>query len=277
MLQRKTLNQDADLKSLSSSLQQYTPKAVEGTLVLLRPFLPEGVSMPDLALFLQLMLSMLIDSGTKMIDANWQRLEMDLEDSNLRDDRDGAVGGLRPKVFRIRDLFRGALGPKGPRLLALEDGVEELPTFLLHQVTYIDTRLREPKLLDGLTLFSPLDPVSLAGQLEPELTELRTSVKGLKGERSTEAAMLDLRGVQEENRHRYVKGAKIVEGIFRFAGMDEEADRIRIARRRSQTALPDETNPPDDVPPDVLPVDIVPLDVVPLDVVPPDAQEPEED
>jgi hypothetical protein len=40
-------------------------------------------------------------------------------------------------MFRVRDIFRGALGPKGPRLLALDDGVETLAMPLLHQATYM--------------------------------------------------------------------------------------------------------------------------------------------
>ncbi len=240
MLQTKTLHQTANLQSLESSLQHFTPKVVEKVVWLFRPFLPEGVAMPDVALVLQLLLHVLIDAGTQVIGSNWQRHEEALDDLGLREDRDGAVTGVRPKMFRIRDLFRGALGPKGPRLLALEDGVETAPMPLLYQATYVHDRLLDPKLLEGLELWAPVDPVKLAGQLDPELTMLRTSTQGLTAERrSTEESLLALREVQATSQRSYVQGAKIVEGFFRLVGMDEEADRIRLARRQGTTPPPD--------------------------------------
>jgi hypothetical protein len=126
MLQKKTLQQTASLLSLKSSLQHYTPKAVEKVLPLFKPFVPEGVTMPDVALVLELLVFVLVDAGTQVVDSNWQRHEESLVDLNLRDDRDDSVKDLRPIMFRVRDIFRGALGPKGPRLLALDDGVETL-------------------------------------------------------------------------------------------------------------------------------------------------------
>jgi len=97
MLQTKTLQQTAHLESLGSSLQHFTPKAVERVIALFRPLLPAGVSMPDVALVLQLLLQLLMDAGTQVIESNWQRHEESVAN------RRGRSGGWRsPRRARIR-------------------------------------------------------------------------------------------------------------------------------------------------------------------------------
>jgi len=243
MLQTKTLQQTAHLESLGSSLQHFTPKAVERVIALFRPLLPAGVSMPDVALVLQLLLQLLMDAGTQVIESNWQRHEESVADRGLRENRDETTRSLRAKLFRIRDLFYGALGPQGPRLLALDEAIDAVPGRLLQQAIYVSRRLLDPKLLDGLEPWSPLEPAKLAALIEPDLKRLRATVEGLEAEkRTSEESLLALRETQARSRRFYVQGAKIVEGFYRLVGMDEEAGRIRLARRR--TASPPEAAPP---------------------------------
>jgi hypothetical protein len=72
---------------------------------------------------------------------------------------------------------------------------------------------------------------------EPELTTLRNSLTGLAAsQRATEATRIALHETQDKTRRRYVQVAKIVEGIFRLADMDAEADRLRVVRRKTQAA-----------------------------------------
>jgi len=240
MLQRTTLQQTANLEWLKSSLQHYTPKAVEKLDGLLQPFLPEAATMPDMALVLQVLLNLLVDAGKHLVESGWQRYEEAVGDSSLREDREESFSELRPKLYRIRDLFRGALGPKGPRLVALDEGVETTYLALLYQVTYVHRRLNDPTLLEGQELWTPLDPLKLAELIEPEMSQLKTAIESLTAEqRATEEALLALRETQETSQRCYVQGARIVEGFYRLVGMDEEANRIRLARRRA-------TTPPED-------------------------------
>jgi len=69
MLQRTTLQQTANLEWLKSSLQHYTPKAVEKLDGLLKPFLPEEATMPDMALVLQTLLNLLVDAGKHLVES----------------------------------------------------------------------------------------------------------------------------------------------------------------------------------------------------------------
>lgn len=247
MLQKGTLQQTANLESLKSSLQHYTPKAVEKLDGLLQPFLPQAATMPDMALVLQMLLNLLADAGKHLVESGWQRYEEAVGDSSLREDREDSFLGLRPKMYRIRDLFRGALGPKGPRLVALDTGVPTTYLGLLYQVTYVHGRLSDPTLLEGQELWTPLDPLKLAELIEPEMNQLKTAIESLTAEqRATEEALLALRETQESSQRSYVQGARIVEGFYRLVGMDEEADRIRLARRRSTTPTPEGDPLPED-------------------------------
>lgn len=249
MLQRRTLQQAAGLESLKSSLQHYTPKAVEKLEVLLKPFLPEAAPMPHMGHVLQTLLNLLVDAASHLVESGWQRYEEGVMDSNFREARNDSFTELRPKLFRIRDLFRGALGQKGPRLVALDNGVETTYLALLHQVTYIHGRLTDPKLLEGQDLWLPLEPLKLAELIEPEMTQLKTAMDSLTAEqRATEEALLALREMQEKSKRCYVEGARLVEGFYRLVGMDEEANRIRLVRRRA-TAPPTDGDPlPEETP-----------------------------
>jgi len=271
MLQRKTLQQTADLESLRSSLQHYTPKAVEKLEELLKPFLPEAVPMPDMALVLQTLFNLLVDAGNHLVESGWQRYEEAVGDSNLREDREDSFSGLRPKLYRIRDLFRGALGLKGPRLVALDDGVETTYLALLHQVTYVHRRLSDPTLLEGQELWTPLEPLKLAELIEPEMKLLKTAIESLTAEqRATEEALLALREVQEKSQRCYAQGARLVEGFYRLVGMDEEANRIRLVRRRATTPPSD-----DEALPEVTAAGGAPAETAATDATVPEAPAPE--
>lgn len=279
MLQRTTLQQAAGLESLKSSLQHYTPKAVEKLEELLKPFLPEAVPMLPMGHVLQTLLNLLIDAGTHLVESGWQRYEEAVLDSSFREDRNDSFTELRPKLFRIRDLFRGALGPKGPRLLALDNGVETTYLALLHQVTYIHGRLTDPKLLEGQDLWLPLEPMKLAELIEPDMSRLKTAMDSLTAEqRATEEALLALREMQAKSQRCYVEGARLVEGFYRLVGMDEEANRIRLVRRRATTPPPEGDPLPEvtaeDVKPDAAVPEAPPPEATATETALPDGQPP---
>ena len=267
MLQSKTLQQTANLESLGSSLQHFTPKAVDRLIELFRPLLPEGAPEPELESIFQLLLHLLIDSGSQVIASNWERHQESLTDLGLREDRNEAIETVRPKLFRIRDIFHGALGPKGPRLLALGEGVESTIAPLVQQTIYVYNRLLDPTLLEGLEPWIPLDPTKLAELIAPELARLRGATQGLAAEqRATEESLLALREVQAKSQRCYVHGAKIVEGFFRLVGMDAEADRIRRVHRRTTSTpdgvpLPEDTDSEDTSPENVTPEEVAEVDV----------------
>ncbi len=248
MAYRVTMGHRAAIRSLTSSLQQFTPKATEALVRLLSPFAPEGVPLPDLALVLQILLNMLLNAGERLTDVSWQRRDEGAADKETRGQRDSTVKTLRPKVQHVSDCLLNALGPEAPARFGI-DTVETIPMALYDQVVHLDKHLRSSGVLEKKTLVGiTIDPVALADSLEPEKSLLGESLDTLTAEeRATEAALLAKDRIVEEIRTLYVAAAKVIEGFYRLAGLDKEAERLRLTvRRRNNSELPGE-GPDDEV------------------------------
>ncbi len=241
MAYRVTLALRAAIRSLTSSVQQFTPNVVEGLPRALSPFLPEGVTLPDIALVLQILTSILTKASEKLTDVSWQRRDEGMVDKEARSQRDAAAQTLRPKVRHVSDCLFNAFGEEAPASFGVET-IETVPMALHDQVVHLDRHLRKPEALErkpqvGITI----DLVALADSLEPEKTVLGDSLDTLTAEeRATEAALIEKDRLVDDIRRLYVAAAKVIEGFYRLAGLDEEAERLRLTvRRRSAGEAPD--------------------------------------
>ena len=105
---------------------------------------------------------------------------------------------------------------------------------LLDQIVHLDSHLRDPEAFSHEPRVGvSLDPVALADSLEPEKTLLSESLETLTAEqRATESALDEKDAIVNEVRRLYVAAAKVIEGFYRLAGLEKEAERLRLTVRR---------------------------------------------
>jgi hypothetical protein len=210
--------------------------------------LPEGTPMPDWDA-LQDAQAFRLESSTREIRRFEQAYRQQLD--RLQGDRrhrQTIVGRLISEYRRLRKSVAGNY-PEGALTVL---GVQEPPVrryaAVREQMPEILARLRDPELLsrlpEPLTGHQPLDFESFAAPIETDIQAFDESMETIrKMHKILDEALLVKREALKSNRRIYLQLARIQEGYYRMAGLDELADRIRtevflLSPRRKEPAAP---------------------------------------
>lgn len=235
---KTTVNQQqiaTDLAAAARTLAQEVKEAFEQRVA---PFLREGEAMPDLGLLQELLSRWLMDSGQQVlaIDDRYSATLRDrLELTSRREELDAA---LRLRLRDARNLLDRHFGEKRSRRLFPERNLT-VPTSvrLIRTSRQAIEVLRDPSLSWQALAQSGLgaDHEALATVLEAECNELEQFVdltlKEQKRQRlqSLGAKVAELR----ENAEVARKGANFLAGLYELVGLDFQAKRLRMRRRRA--------------------------------------------
>ncbi len=164
----------------------------------------------------------------------------------LRNRRRNIVGGFRKRYRGERMSFEGTYGEAA----LVEVGLDAPPVYtylaMREQMLEFLERLRAPETAAKLGQPQPgrsaieLEPLAdaVGGEIEAYkalMTEIREQRK------RADETLIAKRQAIKENRRTIVNVARVQEGLYRLAGLDELADRIRAATPRRRKAKPPET------------------------------------
>jgi len=216
----------------------------------LEPFLiqglPEGASLPDLALF-QVILGNIVghhaDAMEAADEANFAALS---RLNHLRLVRDSLIGIVLPKLLDFRDTFDVTYGPNTcQRILGLGIGiprdaltVRRLTDRVVSRLTAPDFEL-PPQRSEGVKV----DPVTWVAEVSPSLGGLRTTMTSLSEAKRLADRTLEAKNAAVETyNNSYSWCTSLLETFYRMGGREHLADRLRptIPRSRSRTT---EVNP----------------------------------
>lgn len=208
----------------------------------LREFLEEGETLPDVRLVLVLLGRMVAAAAARLV-RDQREHEYELGAGVVtRARRDTAAEVLRRRLVNVRALVAAFFGRRrGSEILGLEGGTAEAtrPNLLCRQAGTAANCLRKPELeVPGTKLHLVLDPVVLAGDLEPDVEALSQALIDVeRGERrarrtlaAKEEAMAELDFVQRAS-------VSVMKGFFTLAGRSDLARQIG--------GLPRQKNSPD--------------------------------
>ncbi len=218
----------------------------------LEPFLiqglPEGASLPDLALF-QVILGTIVgrhaDAMEAADEANFAALS---RLNHLRLVRDSLIGIVLPKLLDFRDTFDVTYGPNTcQRILGLGIGiprdaltVRRLTDRVVSRLTAPDFEL-PPQRSEGVKV----DPVTWVAEVSPSLGGLRTTMTSVSEAKRLADRTLEAKNAAVETyNNSYSWCTSLLETFYRMGGREHLADRLRptIPRSRSRTT---EVNPSD--------------------------------
>lgn len=168
-----------------------------------------------------------------------------------RQDRNGKLQTLATGHRALRNSFTGTYGPPSLPLV----GLDEVPARGLkaarEQMREVVGRMRDPQLTDNLPNplagQKPIELQELADARETEIGDLEAKMGEIDGLRKqTDEALIARDEALADNRRVYSNVGRLLEGIYRLAGLDELAARIRATQRSARKTSDDGVTPEDD-------------------------------
>ncbi len=159
--------------------------------------------------------------------------------SDARRDRNGKVERIASAHRALRQSFTGTYGPTSLPLLGLDAVPARALVAVREQMREVVGRMRDSQLAGEL-------PQTLAGQKPIELETVADAREGEIGDlevqmdkvdalrKETDEALVFRNQVLDDNRRVYANVGRLLEGVYRLAGLDELADRIRVTTRSAR-------------------------------------------
>lgn len=244
---RSTAQRQLEATEVSSSARQFKEQVQQALKTLLGVRLEDGETMPDLAL-LQELISRQLEATSEAVGAIDGRYTSQLVNAAaLREQRDELAKKLRERMRDVRYLLsRSVTG--GVLKAALRDRrlSKVKPVALLQGARDLVATLRDPELAVGAE-----DPalaasaVSFAAALEADAASFEQVMAQLAPQKRAKqeelgAKVADLQASAETNR-RY---SELLFGLYRVAGLDYHAERLRPKARRKRMEEPGKAGPP---------------------------------
>jgi hypothetical protein len=178
-----------------------------------------------------------------------------------RKERQTTVSSLIAEYRRLRNSVEGNYPEKALTVLGVEEPPIRRHAAIREQMPEALERLRDAELLARLPAPLPghgqLDFESFAGPLETHAQALADNMETIQQMRKIlDEALLVKRAALKNNRRVYLNLARVQEGYYRLAGLDELAERIRTEvfllspRRKPAAEPPSDGTSTEDAPPE---------------------------
>ncbi len=159
--------------------------------------------------------------------------------TNARQDRDGKMERMASGHRSLRQSFTGTYGPKSLPLVGLAAVPARALVPVREQMREAVGRMRDPLLASALPEplvgQKPIDLESVADARDAEIGDLETKMGEIDELRKqTDEALIVRDQALAENRRVYSNVGRLLEGVYRLAGLDELADRIRATQRSAR-------------------------------------------
>lgn len=204
--------------------------------------LPEGQSLPDVALLQVILGNIVVHDSQAMEDADEAHFDALSRLNRLQLVRDAYRGGLVPTLVEIRDTFDTAFGTDScQRVLGL--GVE-LPAETL-RVRRLGDRVVRLLGADDFELPPPVSDIASVDiekwvkNLKPDLEGLHESMDQIsEAKREAERTLAAKKLAVETYQQTYLRGSQLLETLYRVSGNEHLADKLRptIPKSRSSAA-----------------------------------------
>jgi hypothetical protein len=165
------------------------------------------------------------------------------DDAQYRDARDAAHATLYKLVIDVRDQVKSVLGDPGLEKLGMKSPATDSPDRLAVYARSVVRKLADAK----IELPAPkrktatVDRGAMRDELEAALAPLEEALKDVSREvKEAEATRVARQKAIAEYDDAFAETANLYDALFRAAGMDEIADRVRPSKRRPGRTATDE-------------------------------------
>lgn len=173
----------------------------------------------------------------RQTDRNLQKSRVRL--GQARQERDDQIGQLASGHRALRQSFAGTYGANSLPLVGLEAVPAKTLVATREQMREVVGRMRDPQLASALPEpvagQKPIELETVADARDTEIGDLETTMAGIDEMRKqTDEALVVRDEALEKNRRVYSNVGRLLEGVYRLAGLDELANRIRATQRSAR-------------------------------------------
>lgn len=243
MLSKMVTDRRRSARFVEVAALTHAEEAAAALAPLLEAELAEGETLPDLALLQRLLGRALATQSAAMVAADeLHNAELD-DDFAPRSRRDEVTAELYRRLVGIRGAAAELYGAeRSAALLGVDGATAQQPDALRRQAERLMARLRDPAfelpppLLPGVAV----DPASWVEILEPAATAVGEVLRELDREtREAETSFKNKTAAMAAYDRVFLSVARLLEALYRSAGEELLADRVRPSGRRpGETAEP---------------------------------------
>jgi hypothetical protein len=234
MASKLVIQQQKITTALQSAADTHAESAAVAVEKLLAPHLQKGEKMPDVALLLKLSGRLLEESTRKLVEAD-EAHERELADDRApRERRDAASQAIYSRLVDLRDALSGLYGTSIAEAAGFRERTPKDPVQLARFASQVVGALGSLKLGSPRIAGAKLNPREALQEIEGQLVVLQGSLKEVAREvREAEQTLATKSQAMAEQQHLASGVANLLAGVFRLAGLDELAERVRPSARRA--------------------------------------------
>ncbi len=199
----------------------------------------EAPSAPDWDYFQEWGIAALEQSSKEVRQTDRDLRKSRVRLKKARRDRNRAAKIIFAGHRSLRTSFKGTHGPESLALVGLEEEPAAALQAAREQMSEAVGRMRDPQLAGELPPplagQRPIDLESVADARAAELDDFDARMDEIDELRKqTDEALVVRNEALARGRRVYANVGRLLEGVYRLAGLDELADRIRVTRRASR-------------------------------------------
>lgn len=245
-----TNNRHSEAIEFAASAREFKAQVQAAIAAVLEPLRREGESLPQLEELQELIARLLEESGGELLATDQLYTNKLVAAAALREERDALVTQLEIHMRDVRYLLDRSVGTAVAKATLRNRRLSNVkPSLLVAAARDLVKTLRDPQLaLETLTdkaIFADVAQMAAkieeeANQLEEALLRLSPQKKASQNQLGAKVAGID--AAVEKNR----RCADLLFGLYRMAGLDFHAERLRPKARRRKAKEPEkaEASPP---------------------------------
>lgn len=238
---------------VASAAREFKEEVQAAITAVLAPLSREGESLPQLAQLQELVARLLEQTGGEALEVDQRYTNQLVNSAALRQQRNALMAQLRKDIRHVRYLLDNSVGSAVVKATLRERRVSVIrPELLVGAARDLVKTLRDPDLaLENLAdkdFFANVE--QSAAKLEDGANRLQEALMRLSpqkkaSERGLKAKVTGIDDATEKNR----RCADLLFGLYRLAGLDFHAERLRPKARRRRAEEPEKAQPPAAPPP----------------------------
>ncbi len=233
MPSRMIVLRERSARLVANSGKTHAKKIAEALHKRLEPHLQAGESMPDFRIVIALLARSLEHDMDELNAAEVAHKTESREDTEARNERDTAGDELYGKLINTRAGVDLVYGPAAAKALGLSGSTPRDPTTVLEFARRLRLSLAKLNALAPLRQAMTLNIATLESELDSAITRHQDALNTVAREtRETEAELTRKSRIQASYDRHFSSVAACFEGLFRLAGQEELANRVRPSQRR---------------------------------------------
>ena len=236
---------EKNAKSVIDSARTNLNKINKGLRKLLLPYIPDGENLLNFEHQILAQIRLLEEKRDKMVSADDLNMVENKEDRAARGVRNEKILALYKALVALRKAIDGLYGGPAAEMLRFSGKTPKEPVALNRFANEVIIALKSSSLPEPKVEGTSIDINFWIGKLETLKEQLNIKVEDVgREQRESEQTMIAKNQAVEDFDEYFSRVSNALIGLYRLAGEEELADRVRLSSRKTGRTAPDEDSEP---------------------------------